>query len=143
MGDINETEIIKTYRDQDANLESQEVQVENIIKMIKEEFNLDNDDKGSEKSKDTGFEDIASNAQTNEEKNPNVDSENECSKEKEHIQEDDFLLENDIENQKEFQDLLEFIQKAIDFNANGLDLSKKNLSKIPKKLTELNKLEVS
>ena len=58
------------------------------------------------------------------------------------------LLLNDEDHEDEEDDdlnkeLIEFIEKAKDFNANALDLSRKNINKIPKKLLELNQLQAS
>ena len=50
--------------------------------------------------------------------------------------------EKEEEENNQDKNLNEFIEKAKDFNANALDLSRKNIFKIPRKLLELNLLQV-
>ncbi|CAF0934971.1 unnamed protein product [Brachionus calyciflorus] len=147
MSDLNQTEILKSFKDHDADLKSQEIQLENIIKMIKEEFNLEHEEEGSEKSRDTGFEEMRSTENSNDvDNNSNevpkdnllIKSNQNYDLNKDYLTEEDFTDEN---NRKKFDELNEFIQKAIQFGANALDLSKRDLTKIPKKLTELSNLE--
>ena len=50
---------------------------------------------------------------------------------------------DDLEDEDETDlEIVEFIQKAKEFEANALDLSKKNLKKVPKQLYELDNLQV-
>ena len=63
--------------------------------------------------------------------------------------EDDYEDDDEVidKNDEEVQDedllkLNEFIEKAIEFGANALDLSKKNLKKLPKKLFQLSNIQV-
>ena len=148
MVDLGENELLKSFRAHDADLQSQEEQVENIIKMIQEEFNFENEEESSEKSRDTGFEDSGSNNNSNED---NIVKEEEKYESLKSNQEDsndlgdEYLTEINLTDEDEkqaYEDLIEFIEKAIEFGANALDLSKKNLRKIPFKLTDLKNLEV-
>lgn len=57
--------------------------------------------------------------------------------------ESSFLITSDREEYtQDDKDLIDFIEKAKIFNANALDLSRKNINKIPRKLLELNQLQV-
>lgn len=62
--------------------------------------------------------------------------------------EDEYAEDSDeAKNEEELQDedllkLNEFIEKAIEFGANALDLSKKNLKKLPRKLFQLPNIQV-
>lgn len=47
------------------------------------------------------------------------------------------------DDDKENADLIDFIEKAKVFNANALDLSRKHIKRIPRKLLELNQLQAS
>jgi hypothetical protein len=51
--------------------------------------------------------------------------------------------EGEDEGKDQDKNLIDFIEKAKDFNANALDLSRKNIFKIPRKLLELNILQVN
>lgn len=73
------------------------------------------------------------------EPSPNVEKFELIVNEDEQEEEEDF----EIEQNNDDSGLVEFIEKAKDFNANALDLSRKNIMKIPAKLLELNQLKAS
>ena len=50
--------------------------------------------------------------------------------------------EDDHDGNEDDPEIVDFIKKAIEFQANAVDLSKKNLKKIPKQLYELSNLQV-
>lgn len=57
---------------------------------------------------------------------------------------DDYDTEFTVdENDPNYKEVVEFIEKAKEFGANALDLSKKNLTRIPKNLLELKHLQVN
>jgi hypothetical protein len=69
--------------------------------------------------------------------------EQEQKEEEKYKNESSFLITSDREEYtQEDKDLIDFIEKAKIFNANALDLSRKNINKIPRKLLELNQLQV-
>lgn len=133
MNSLNEAELLRDHEKRDAELRDQEAQVESIIKMIKEEFNLSNEEINSEKSGDTGFEDF-SGTNSNEKSNTASEKLSEDYKTESNSEnyEDDYLNLNDFTDESErksFDEINDFIQKAIEFGANALDLSKKILKR--------------
>lgn len=169
---------------EEENIRVQESQVQDIIKMIKDEFDLnenndpddfistdantntEKEEKMSEKSRssrDTGFEEKNQNegsVETNDENDTkervedgfkkeeyiendfqSYDQNNEEAEYESEDEEDNFLRPDDMDFNA-YSDLIDFIEKAKQFDVNALDLSRKNLSKIPKSLLEFRNLQV-
>jgi hypothetical protein len=72
-----------------------------------------------------------------------IEEQKEEGEEEKYKNESSFLITSAREEYtQDDKDLIDFIEKAKIFNANALDLSRKNINKIPRKLLELNQLQV-
>jgi hypothetical protein len=155
-------------------LEVKQSQVKQIISLLRNEFNLrDNEEfsnnenremSGGGASGDTGFNDESSDTgedfllnqesqsiedkKTSTEENLGFEEEQEEEETVNGFNDQEYLAtENDldekIENKLEKLNLvIEFVNKAISFGANALDLSKRGLKKLPKNLLQLTNLQV-
>lgn len=152
-------------------LEVKQSQVKQIISLLRNEFNLrDNDEfsnnenremSGGGASGDTGFNDETSDtgedfilnqeSQSIEDKKTSTEENLDCEEEEETVNgfnDQEYLatendLDENIENKLEKLNLvIEFVNKAISFGANALDLSKRGLKKLPKNLLQLTNLQV-
>lgn len=141
-----------------------ESQVKQIINMLRDEFDLEENDEiiDTKEGNDEGFFGTDSNSAESpgEDRVVGVGSEEE-KKELEDTPsrdegvvnelaiEDDYMTsENDMamevgpSRQKAYKELSEFVDKAVEFGANALDLSKRALRKLPKSLLLLGNLQV-
>lgn len=176
-------------------LKVQEDQVQDIIRMLKEEFSIENKSEavnqgnGDENSedKDTGFDEppfstTNSNEDANSDNKPLLEggetqlTEENLNRHNSHIEqdyqdlndyyeidvagndreeEDDAINSDDDYNEtvlneereveeserEKYEELVAFINKAKDYGANALDLSKKGLKKLPRQLLQLTELQ--
>lgn len=139
-----------------------ESQVKEIISMLKDEFNLTETDEAinselnmnsnnTNNNKESNNNDEGYNGDTN-----SVDEEPDDSNSggdmltqnlaQTEIDDEYMTSENDVEGDEnrleKFNETVEFVDKAINFGANALDLSKRGLKKLPKNLLLLENLQV-
>lgn len=143
-----------------------ESQVKEIISMLKDEFNLTETDEAinselnmnsnnTNNNKESNNNDEGYNGDTNSVDEEPDDSNNggdmltqNLAQTETEIDDEYMTSENDIESDEnlrleKFNETVEFVDKAINFGANALDLSKRGLKKLPKNLLLLENLQVN
>lgn len=131
--------------------------VQEIINMMKEDLNLEKFNNQNDlitpndiEPKRDEYEEIISYDEVNEEDTISTTSPKETrSSESIELSSKNSTSPNEVDSphdeddDKENADLIDFIEKAKVFNANALDLSRKHIKRIPRKLLELNQLQAS